>query len=378
MRIALMSALVALCIHVAIHAADADPECVALAQSVEAAARKQDFAALAPSFDMDVFCQRMRGNNTEDQAFFDRFTGGFKKTPVLATMLMRVAKDGQLTFLHVRTKGTEQRALFRIQSAEGVNYCEALCVRVGGQKPKIVDMYIYMSGEYFSDTIRVMYQAAMKKENPTVYQRLFGGGTNMIDALPKMDQMRQQMQTQNYKAALETFNTIPKEHQTWKPALILRIRVARNVSEQHWLDAIQEYERAYPTDAALNFIKIDAFLIQKKYDEALKNVDALDVSVGGDPYLNVLRANMYSKAGRHDKALELARKSIAEMPDAGESNGCYIDCLVAAKDYPGAVKALDGFTAKFGWDDASLLNDPQYQPFFASREYKEWKAKRKQ
>jgi len=379
MRNVMMAALVALCLNMALRAADAaDPDCLALAQSVEAAAQKQDAVTLAAACDLDAFCQRMRGTSTEDQAFYNGFTSGFKKRSPLSSVFMRAAKDGQLTFLRMRTKGTEQRALFRVNGQDGINYIETLFVRVGAQKPKIVDMFIYITGEYLSDTIRVMYQSGLKQENPTVYQKLFGGAPNITDSLPKMEQMTANLNAKNYKGVLDVYNSIPKDLRTWKPLMMMRIRAAKNLSEQHWIEAIQDYERAYPTDAALNFVKIDAFLLQNKFDDALKNVEALDASVGTDPFLNIFRANIHSKAGRHEKAVEYARKTVADMPNSLDSNGCLLDCQVAAKDYPGAVKSLDGFAGKFGWDDTGLVNNPQYQPFLTSKEYKEWKANRKQ
>ena len=47
----------------------------------------------------------------------------------------------------------------------------------------------------------------------------------------------------------------------------------------------------------MDLISIDAFLIHKEYDKAQAAIDRLDESLGGDPYLNVLRSTIFMEQG---------------------------------------------------------------------------------
>ena len=65
---------------------------------------------------------------------------------------------------------------------------------------------------------------------------------------------------------------------------------------------LEDFRKYYSQDPCLDLLLIDYYTLKKDYAQAIPCVDRLDKSVGGDPYLNVLRAASTSAAGHLNEA----------------------------------------------------------------------------
>jgi hypothetical protein len=362
----------------AMHAGEDDPYTV-LSKKLENWAHENNTAAIDGVIDLDALLARIKGDTAIDDKTYQSFATGFKRGGgKLGGAVCKWAQDGSFDFLRVRADGTNRLALFRSVGEMGVNYQEMLMQRTPGGAIKIVDIRAHNTGEYFSDLLRPLFLSAIQAESPGILKRIFGDKPTLLDAMPKLQAMQQAMARQDFAGALKIYDTIPVELRTWKAAHLLRITAASKVDEKLWLNAIDDFEKAYPGDVAVKFQMIDAQLMRKNYAESLAAVNALDKAIGTDVYLNILRANVYREWGKPVEAEAAAQKVVDNLPPRDDSYTTLLLCQVSNKKHAAAVKTLDLFEEHLsGVNQDFLATEPTCAEFVKSPEYKAWQAKQK-
>ena len=128
-------------------------------------------------FDMDVFMNSflIKSEDKEIIEFNTGFSDGFRKGFDYGNIMVKeIGKDGSYDFFKSYVDEHQQYHLvFRLFSEAGLNYHDYK-LKETGNSIKIVDVYVYVTGEDFSKTIGTIYKKtiASKKKN------LFGFSTN--------------------------------------------------------------------------------------------------------------------------------------------------------------------------------------------------------
>jgi hypothetical protein len=142
---------------------------------------------------------------------------------------------------------------------------------------------------------------------------------------------------------------------------------------------IDVFRKEYPNDAAIELLAIDHYVNTKQFDSAIRSLEILDKSVGGDPYLDCVRAGVYLRAGDHDSALKRAEKAVAGVPDIPQASHVLADVTVNMGDYARAVKILDTLKRRFNIKlPPDSISDPAWRHFFQSEQYQQWIAQNDQ
>lgn len=125
------------------------------------------------------------------------------------------------------------------------------------------------------------------------------------------------MQLGQGQEALSIYRSLPAAVQKMKYVMLLRIAAAgKTPNGNAYVQSIAEYRSAFPNDASQHLISIDYFVLKKQYDEGIKSIDKLDKAVGGDPYLNEMRAGIYRQAGNFSKAREFEQRGRAAQANS--------------------------------------------------------------
>ena len=100
-------------------------------------------------------------------------------------------------------------------------------------------------------------------------------------------------------------------------------------------------------------------------------LDHLDRSVGGDPYLDVLRGTTHAAAGDFEKSVTALERAIAAEPTMENAYFSLVNTTLMFDQHALTAQSLDRITAKFGytWE---LEDVPDYARFLASEEGKRW------
>jgi predicted Zn-dependent protease len=126
----------------------------------------------------------------------------------------------------------------------------------------------------------------------------------------------------------------------------------------------------------LDLVSIDHYFLTKQYDKVLAVLDHIDSTIGGDPYLNIYRANTMIAQGKYNEALRYAKK--ASDGEKKTESACQTELGIAlkAKNYSEVAKALTTLDQEFHQPVDSLVDNDEFAGFRKSKEYSEWNKTR--
>jgi tetratricopeptide (TPR) repeat protein len=300
-----------------------------------------------------------------------------EKSGFAQAILASVNAGGSYHFLRTVVVDGRKRARFRmITAAGGLNYHDFILGRSKGQEVVAIDLYIFLIGEPYSQNTRRMFLPSAEKALKGGLDRLAPSDREFLTHIGEYAALAQYAREKKNREVLEMYRVLPPSLKKEKTVLLLRLTSAQSISRAEYMIAIDDFRKAYPNDALVDIVSIDGFIRRKSYVRALEALDRVDKAVGGDPYLNVLRANLRSRQGDLDGARQLAQKAITQEPTLKNAYYMLVDLSLKTKNFAETARLLDLLQTKFGigWD--SLSNSPAFAEFTKSSEYRAWRASR--
>lgn len=351
-----------------------------LVKAVEETVAVADAAGFQALLDDDQLANRIFAGLDVQEDFRGGFKEGMREGGGLSGMsneiMSAVQSGGDYQFVRYVKKENEVRPLFRLVLPEsgGLNYHELVVSVDSTMTPRIADIYVYLSGELLSQTIRRLILPAVAAENAGIVATLTGAESEFVRNFSTIQQINQANESQNFQEALRLIATLPPSLQNDKTILMMKLLVAQQVSDEEYANVIRDLEKNFPNDPARDIRSIDLHAMQGNFQEALNAVDRL-IAATEDPYLNILKVNSLVELGRTDEA----RAALAAVKVAhSEQIDVYwveISLLLRAKDHAATAKLLDEMGEKFGVEFNDLSTIPEYAEFAASDEGKAWMQK---
>ncbi|MBY0397444.1 MAG: hypothetical protein K2X91_13400 [Thermoleophilia bacterium] len=344
------------------------------------AVEDNDIKAGVALFDGDAFFERaMKGIEIDPgkrEAFRRQNLDAMGRIGYLVDPLARqLGRGGRLDFLRSRSRDKATTALIRLRSAEGgITYTELYLSRGADGRVRAFDYYGFFTGEFCSQTIHRVLLGAVAFENRGVIARLLGSDREYVDSLPRIAEMYKHSKAGEFAEALRVRASLPDGVRRRKEILLAGIQIAQGIDEAAYLKAIDEFQAALPDDPCLHVHLIDGNTLRKKYDAALAEVDRLERSVGGDPCLDALRANIQLAGDRPDRARECAERLARALPDDRDARFVVIDVDLQRKDYPRVLDALKAIDRDFDLEIGDLAGQEAYAGFLKSPQYRDWLA----
>lgn len=356
-----------------------DDEVKAFANAVEKAIHGGDSAAFTSLIDWNAIVDKAEEGVDAPQAmrngFREGILGSLEKPQGFAGQMVAAAKKGgSYQLLRTRVRGKRKTALFRLVHPNngGLNYHEFELSRRPDGKVRAVDIYIYLSGELFSSTIRRSYVQLAAQQSRGVFARLLGSDQEFLKSVSKLGEMTTLSAAGRNREALDVYNGLPPAVQNEKTFLLIRLQVAQKLGEAQYAEAIARFRALYPNDACVDILSIDGFVMMKQYDKSLAATDRLDKSLGGDPYLNLLRAGIYLSAGQPEKARAVARTGVQEAPDLLDVYWALLGADLKLNDFPAAIETLKSIDNRFHIQFNDLTTNPEFAGFVKSPQFEEW------
>jgi len=293
---------------------------------------------------------------------------GFKRgLGSVGTMLCaQITPDTTYTYLRTQTIDGTPRPLFRMLGDDGVNY-HSLELDKQGTEVRAADLYIYMTGEQLSSTFGGLFDLALHS----------GAAAEMSS---KVTEIKTLMQSKQLDEASRILKSMPAALRKSKPMLLLGVQIASGMdNDPAYIAAIDDYAKAFPNDPSLDLVMVDGAFLRKKYDDAIALIDRLDKRLGGDPYLESLRANAFGEAGKHPEAIAHAKRAVQLEPTLAQGWWALLTQQSAGKDFVGAIATIEAMTDKLAGsavDDASLRADGRFNALVDSKEYLAWRKPR--
>jgi len=285
-------------------------------------------------------------------------------------ILKQVAAGGSYRFLRVRELDGQKTIVFRLLGDSGVNYHEYL-LRDDEGKWRASDIYIFLSAERISETLRRSAIPLAQQLSRGWLEKLTKSQSAYIANFEKISRMADTLRT-NPAETLNIYQQLPAEVQQDKNVLLFRYQAASAVGEQELIAAIEDFRKFHPNDVGVDFLLIDYLVLKAEFDEALTSIDRLDKSVGGDPYLDTLRAEIVVKQKDVPKALQLAEQSVRGAPDIIEPHLTLISLLLESKSHARTLAGLRHLEQNFKFNPGDVSGHPIYADFVKSPEGVEW------
>lgn len=353
----------------------ADNECVEFARSIEAAILSGDAEAFNAEINHDAIVEAATASlhiPEELLAHFKQQVDSLHRSErgTASEVLKHVAAGGSYRFLRVREIDGKKTVLFRLISESGINYHEFLLDDIDGDI-KATDVYVFLLGERLSESLRRFAQP-LEQFNPDSSSTNDSSYVTHLDHIKAMGKHRREGR---YNEVLRLYKELPEDLRQDKPMLMLRHQAAMSLGDDELREAVEDFRRFLPDDPCVMFLSIDYFMLNMQYKRALEAIDHLDASVGGDPYLDAIRADVAHKQGETAKAYQLAEAVIHELPDLAASYSMLIDIARQDRNFDRMLAGLEKLGEQFEVDPAALYDDPAYVEFFQSPQGKEWKQR---
>lgn len=252
---------------------------------------------------------------------------------------------------------------------DGLNYHNHI-VEFFNEEPKIVDSYIFVSGENISETFKTMYTGLVLQQNFKNLASIKDAFSD-IKGLILIRNLKKEAKFAEAKEAYETLSDVAKSKKIFK---LMNVMISKNLSEEIYKEAINDFEKQFPNDASLNLISIDGYIMSKEYDKAMQSINNLDKAINGDDFLDYLRGNIYYLQSNSAKAEELFLKTIEKYDDFIDPLDSLLALYIEQKRNTKVIEVLDKMVNDFFLPKEliSELVKENYAEFSETQEFKNW------
>ncbi|WP_299335753.1 hypothetical protein [uncultured Psychroserpens sp.] len=269
-------------------------------------------------------------------------------------------------------------ALFRLYSAEaGMNYHDYRIYKKDGEI-QFSDMYIYLSGEHFTETLGRMLAFSLPQD------KIFGVIKTSRDAEVE-DIYKAFLYNSNgeFQKSYDIIDGLKSDLGKEKFLLIFKSLVATNIGEKEYLKSLEDIINTFPDDPTIYLNKIDYHVYKEEYYEAIQTINQLQNETEDD-FLNYLKACIAFEDQNYDMALNFFEYTKDNYPDFFEGQAGYLNTLVMMKNYADAVKYLDVLVEE-GYEKSVIVEyveeDDEFgenilEDLVKSKDFKIWKRKK--
>jgi predicted negative regulator of RcsB-dependent stress response len=355
---------------------------IELAQYIEAAIINNTPDDFASKMAFPLFLKSITNvdneNNTE--AYQKGFKDGFKdsfNTSFPQKLSNSVANGAFYDFISYKYDIIERTyyMLFRFYSEEeGVNYHDYKVSVVNGEY-KFSDIYIYLTGEHLSSTLKRMYILTFPKDKNENFIT-----SNSIKEMQTYFKAIELSNSQDYINALKEINKITSSLKDEKFFQIMKINIASKVSEDFYFEALEELIQTHKEDPTIYLNQIDYYLLKQKYNKAMEMVELLEYTTEDD-FLNFLKGNIYFLKEDTKQAYQHFLYITENYPDYSTPYLSAIYCLVLEKEYDQCIPLLTRLSENYE-DKKDIIDffesedengDNEYKDLVDSKAFKKWK-----
>lgn len=310
-------------------------------------------------------------NNYSTIQFNIGFMMGFKQNFDLGSLLVNeIENNGSYKYLRAYMSNNKPRILFRLFNQDGLNYHEYEITEVNG-KYEITDIYVYLTGENISETLRRMYFYEVSQNSSNNDSDLQFDLPNQ--AWKYLQKAQSAFEKGRFEKAVKIWNKIEPEQKEIKHVLLEGIMYASYCNTSLHGQLVNKYLSIYPDDPGYLLQSITGFLTIGEYKKALAAIDKLDKYLYYDPMLNFIRGRICTEMGNFKTAITYFERILDQMSDFDMAYFALLDLLIKSDNFNEATQLLDRMTFKFNAYKTDFDNILQeYPTFINSSEYLTW------
>lgn len=321
-----------------------------IADSIMTAVFENNNACLDLMFDMDAFLEKILIKKPEDTFITNwnnEFSKGFGKKFKFSNWIINTADLPYLDYVNHYVGIDEEVHIILRKYGDGMTYLD-LQMEWINEEYKITDVYSFSSGETISETIKNNYSILMKEEIKRLFPDSKFNSTGItIEDFRNLNKIEELRKTRGYQEAFELLDKISEEAMQLKSFKMAKVLITAELDEKDYLEAMTEYENAFPDDPSLYLMALDKYFLMEDYDKALTYVNKLDVKVGIDIYLDYYRANIAMAQNDLGKAEKYLDDLLIEFPLVGDIYNQLIYVLDQEQKFEKEIEVLEKYIENF-------------------------------
>jgi len=357
--------------------------CQDFALAFEQAAQEANVASMNALIDWDVIVEKVVGDSEGDAKFLAAFKKGAKigaqgSTGLAGELAANVSQGATCKVLRVRTRDGRPAVLVRLISVDtGVNYFEFLVATNPQGLVRAIDVYNYLTAEYLSTTMRHMFLPLAANESRGLLAKLTGQENELVKHFSKFREMKDDIGAGRFAEAVQIYHALPESLQKEKLFLLMRVQAAMRMGEQEYGEALDDFFRYHAEDPCIDVLSIDYFTLMNQPEKVIASIERVEKAVDGDPYLLVLKGNVYVSSGDVSKGREMFQAALDAEPTLEDVYYGFVGASLAEKNFAETVRWLNELKSRFQFD-ADLTTVSDYSEFVKSPEYQAWIAEQVQ
>ncbi|MFN9718871.1 MAG: hypothetical protein ACK58L_09275 [Planctomycetota bacterium] len=348
-----------------------------IAEAISVAIAHEDESAFSSLIDHELFADRILHGLAVSEEFRSSYRKQIADDGGLANVgtdiIDSVKNGGDYSLVRIVDRNGDHRPVFRMLLADGsgLSHHEIILNEDRNGKSKIVDIFVYLTGEDVSDSLRAIDLSNIASQSEAVRQSLGTTEAAIVESAGTLQKIQSLATESQADEALELYDDLPANLKTNRGLLMRKLGVAQRVSEEKYFQVLDECQKHHPMEPAFLFRTLDMLAVQERHLDVLNTVERL-LQLTGDEYLNLMKVKPLLALNRPEDARSAVAAAKKVSDNRIDAYWVETSVLLKAKDYTAVAKQLDEIATKFGMTFNDLSAIPDYAEFIASDQGKAW------
>jgi tetratricopeptide (TPR) repeat protein len=280
--------------------------------------------------------------------------------------------------LRVIHKDTGPVAIVRVNFEDaGSNYYELSLYKKKGQY-FINDIFIIANAQFMSESI-AQTMALIFNQSGGLLSRLKITNSDMQSINAILTEAMEQKRSSDFAAAYKTMRKLPEyiiENDVIHLTIVL---LASNVDDKTYRDELSAFAKRHGNNPRYTFMLVDHFVFMEDYDQALKNIDALQLRYVKDASLLTTKAGVYLLKKDYKNAQATLKAAVDYEPDFEDAYWNGVTAALGNKEYETAADWLRKYESQFSFEfsEDNFQEQEVYKDFIKSKVFKKWMKSKK-
>lgn len=350
-----------------------------LTAEIDAAVTAKNSGQLTALIDESKFFDRvfrgldLTGKARQEFMIGVRSGGGLNK---LSGQIIDAAKQGGgFDLVRYVEEDNTVKPLFRLMLPEmgGVNYFKLTLSANGDGKARIADMFIYLTGEPLTQTMRRLLVPVVAHKNRSLLARLSGEENDLITHQSEIQRIQQSIASGQFRQSLTQFDQLPESLRQNQTLIFMRLAAAQQVDEEEYKNTVLMMQKLFKDSPSSDFRMIDYYALTMEQEKVIETLDRLKTVIG-DPYLDALKLDAFIALGRFEEGKKVIADVRAKLPKLDEVRFAQVGLALEMEDYQSVAEHLTDLKSDFK-HELVVEGVPEYAGFVKSDAYRTWKAR---
>ncbi|MBN2023757.1 MAG: hypothetical protein JW809_13300 [Pirellulales bacterium] len=352
--------------------------CLEWAWRLEDSVARGSVKAFNTCFDWDAFVATATRGFEDAKVSRKAFRRGFdegmtSRTGFAASLCANRRGEVKYNFLRLHDVDGKRHALFRSIMPDGqVDYHDHVLARQPGGRAISVDLFVFLGGEKLSDTFRKLFVRAVAAHSRSLLGRLTEREGQLIAKSEEIEAMTVLLQDGLPRDALDIYKSLPPSVQRERQVLVVGLEAAARVGENDYRQAMTNLDKLSKDDPSIYLLLIDQYAFGRQFAKAMECVDRLDKALGGDPYLDTLRATYFMEEDQYELARKFASRAMEDPNVTEEAYMVLMTMSLRRRDHDETSRLLDVLERRYHVEIGDLATLPGYTEYVQSPQYRAW------